>query len=137
MRKFSVIQVAAWLAFSAGSAGVMAEHQMPYDVYKADLDRIEREYEVDKERCDSLDDNAEDICLAEAKGKEEVAKADLEARYKPSRKARYQVDAAKAEADFRVAKEKCDDKDGNAKDVCVEEAKAAKAAAIADAKREY
>jgi hypothetical protein len=35
-----------------------------------------------------------------------------------------------------VAKERCDDLSGNVKDVCLEEAKAAQAAAIADAKRE-
>jgi hypothetical protein len=44
---------------------------------------------------------------------------------------------AKAEADYRVAKERCDDQAGNVKDVCLEEAKAAEAAAKADAKREY
>ena len=31
---------------------------------------------------------------------------------------------AKADATYNVAKEKCDDKAGNAKDVCVQEAKA-------------
>ena len=83
----------------------------------------------------SFDGNAEDICLAEAEGKEEVAKAELEARYKPSRENDYQVKVAKAKADYRVAKERCDDRSGNAKDVCLKEAKAAEAAAIADAKR--
>jgi hypothetical protein len=34
-----------------------------------------------------------------------------------------------------VAKERCDDKSGNPKDICVEEAKAAQATAKADAKR--
>jgi hypothetical protein len=110
---------------------------MPHDVYLADKDRIQREYDVDKERCDSLAGNAEDICEAEAKGKKEVAEADLEARYKPSRKASYEVKVVKAEADYRVAKERCDDQAGNVKDVCLEEAKAAEAAAKADAKREY
>jgi hypothetical protein len=32
---------------------------------------------------------------------------------------------AKVDADYAVAKEKCDDFSGNAKDVCVKEAKAA------------
>jgi hypothetical protein len=132
MRKCNVIQIVAGLAFSCVA---VAEQNMPRDVYTADKDRIEREYKVDKARCDSLTDNAKDICLAEAKGKEEVAEADLEARYKPSREARYKVSAAKAEADYRVAKERCDDKSGNPKDICVEEAKAAQATAKADAKR--
>ena len=45
-------------------------------------------------------------------------------------------DAAKkkAEAEYNVAKEKCDDLSGNAKDVCVKDAKAARAAAESQAK---
>ena len=134
MRKLNVILAVVGFSFSLG---VMAEQTMPHDVYVADKDRIQREYDVDKERCDSLAGNAEDICEAEAKGKKEVAEAELEARYKPSRKATYEVAVARAEADYRVAKERCDDQAGNVKDVCLEEAKAAEAAAKADAKREY
>jgi hypothetical protein len=44
------------------------------------------------------------------------------------------VMVAKAEAAYVVAKEKCDDQAGNAKDVCVKEAKAVEAKALADAK---
>lgn len=40
----------------------------------------------------------------------------------------------KAKADYKIAKEKCDDLAGNPKDVCPKEAKAAMAAAKADAK---
>jgi hypothetical protein len=35
---------------------------------------------------------------------------------------------------YSIAKEKCDDKAGNAKDVCVQEAKAVETKALADAK---
>ncbi len=41
---------------------------------------------------------------------------------------------AKAESAYAVAKEKCDDQTGNAKDVCVKEAKAVEIKALADAK---
>ena len=41
---------------------------------------------------------------------------------------------AKAKAAYAVAKERCDDKAGNAKDVCVKEAKAVETKALADAK---
>jgi hypothetical protein len=72
--------------------------------------------------------------MAEAKGKENVAKAELEGSYKPTKKTRYNVSIAKAQADYSVAREKCDDKAGNDKDVCIKEAKAAQIAANADAK---
>ena len=72
--------------------------------------------------------------MAEAKGKEKVAKAELEAQYKPSKEASYEVTVAKAEADYAVAKERCDDKAGNDKDVCKTEAKSTHTKAVADAK---
>jgi hypothetical protein len=61
--------------------------------------------------------------MADAKGKEKVAKAELEARYKPSRKADYGVSVTKAEAEYAVAKEKCDSMSGDAKDRCLNDAK--------------
>jgi hypothetical protein len=136
MRKLNVVQIVLGLSLSFG---VMAQQRLPsdeYEVYRADKERIEREYKADKERCESFDGNAEDICVAEAEGKQEVAKAELEARYKPSGENYYQAQVAKAKANYRVAKERCDDQSGNVKDVCLKEAKAAEAAAIADAKRE-
>ncbi len=68
------------------------------------------------------------------KGAEKVAKAELDARYKPSDKAAYKAREAKADADYEVAKEKCDDLSGNAKDVCVKDAKAAHVSAKENAK---
>lgn len=132
MNKFNikVIALAVSMAFSAGA---MAEG-MSKASYKADKARISAEYKVDKAGCASLSGNPGDICVAEAKGKEKIAKAELEASYEPSRKSRYEAHVAKAEADYAVANEKCDDLAGNAKDVCVKEAKAAKIAAKADAK---
>lgn len=118
------------LAFSAGA---MAQSMSESD-YKAAEKSIKAEYQSDKMDCDSFADNAKDICMAVAKGNEKVAKAELEARYKPSKNARYNVSLAKAEANYAVAKEKCDGKEGNAEDVCEEEAKAAFAHAKSDAK---
>jgi hypothetical protein len=126
----NVIALALGLAFSAGTmaAGISK------DAYKAEKDRIAAEYKSAKAGCSSLSGNENDICVAEAKGKEKVAMAELEASYKPSRDARHQVSVAKAEANYAVAKERCNDLAGNAKDVCVKEAKAAETAAKADAK---
>ncbi len=41
---------------------------------------------------------------------------------------------AKADGAFAIAKEKCDDQNGNAKDLCRQEAKATHTKALADAK---
>ena len=124
---------AAGIAF-AGAANAADNKTMSRDAYKADKDKIEAQYKADKDRCSSLSGNAKDVCQAEAKGKEKVAKADLEANYKNTDKARIDARMAKADADYDVAKEKCDDLKGNDKDVCVKEAKATRTKAKADAK---
>ena len=126
----NVIALAVGLAFSAGA---MAQSMSKHD-YKAGKEKIEAQYKSAKASCASLSGNPNDICEAEAKGKEKVAKAELEASYKPTQENHYQVSVAKAEADYGVAKERCDRKAGNAKDVCMKEAKAAKIAAKADAR---
>lgn len=107
---------------------------MSRDMYKDSENRIAATYKADKENCDKLSGNAKDICMEEAKGNEKVAKAELEARSQNTAKTQYDLRIAQAEAAYAVAKEKCDDKAGNAKDVCIKEAKAAEASAKADAK---
>jgi hypothetical protein len=102
--------------------------------YKAGKDRIESSYKAAKIRCAPLNGNGKDICQAEAKGEYKVAKADLEAEYKATDKNRYDARLARADAAYEVAKERCDDKKGNDKDVCVKEAKATFTQAKADAK---
>ena len=133
MRKLNIRAVAAAIAL-AFSAGALAAQAMSKDEYKAGRDKIAAEYKSAQTTCNSLAANAKDICMAEAKGKQKVARAELEASNKPGNKTRYAVSVAKAQADYAVAKEKCDDKAGNDKAACVKEAKAAEARAKADAK---
>jgi hypothetical protein len=126
----SAVAAAIGLAFSAAA---MAD-PMSKSEYQQQKDSITAEYKAGKAKCDPLAGNAKDICMAEAKGKERVAKADLEVHYKPSDKTHYDARVARADADYAVAKERCDDKAGNAKDVCVKEASATQTAAKANAK---
>jgi hypothetical protein len=95
--------------------------------------RIEAEYKTGKKNCAVLAGNAKDICIAEIKGKEAVALAELNHSYKPTLDTQYKVHVSKAEAAYEVAKQKCDDLSGNPKDVCMKEAKAALTSAKADA----
>jgi hypothetical protein len=118
----SAVALAIGLAFSASA---MAEH-MSKTEYESLEKNIDAEYRSSKAECDSLAGNANDICMADAKGKKSVAKADLEDAYKPTIKTRYKARVAKADADYSGAIERCDDKAGNDKDVCVKEAKAAR-----------
>jgi hypothetical protein len=125
-----VLMTTAGLSLAgAGEAATMGK-----DARDAAYKNAAAQYKTDKEACKSLAGNAKDICMEEAKGKEKVAKADADAAYKNTPKARESARVAHADASYNVAKEKCDDQTGNAKDVCVKEAKAAHVRAKADAR---
>lgn len=102
--------------------------------FEARKDRITAEYKVDKTACGKLAGNAADICKAEAQGKEKVAHADLSYAYSGKSADHTKLLEAKAHAAYEIAEEKCDDQAGQAKDLCVQQAKSVKAKALADAK---
>src|SRR5689334_23822211 len=115
MIKLNVTAIAAAIALTF-SAGVVAIN-MSADDYKAGKAGIAAKYMSDKTNCGSFSDNAKDVCKAEARGVQNIAKAQLDAEYKPSHEASYKVHVVRADADYSVAREKCDDIAGNAKDV--------------------
>ena len=124
------------MALGLGTAGAAyaANDRMSREAYKAEKDRIDVEYKTAKEACNKLSGNVEDVCKAQAKANQRIAEAELDAKNKGTAKARYDARVARAEAQYSVAKEKCDDLSGNPKDVCMKEAKAAETKAKADAK---
>jgi hypothetical protein len=128
--------VAAGLGFAAPAAAQMYSPKSPMskDNYTLAKTNADAQYKIDKDACSSLSGNAKDICVAEAKGKDNVAKADAEAAYENTPKARQNARVAHAQAKYDVAIEKCDDQAGNRKDVCVKEAKAGLVKGKADAK---
>ena len=102
--------------------------------YKADKIRINAEYKADKAACGSLAGNANDICVEQPNGNEKLALPQLEYAYTGKAEHHNNIKKTKAEVDYDIAEERCDDLAGNAKDVCVQEAKAAETKALADAK---
>ena len=102
--------------------------------YSAAKDRAKADYKAQVAHCDSMSGNDKDVCKAEAKASEKKARAEAEAAYKNTDKARRDARIEAAEADYSVAKAKCDAMKGNGRDVCVKEAKAAEVKAKADAK---
>ncbi len=104
------------------------------NAYDTAIRNAETQYKIDKDACASRSGNAKDICLAEASGREKVAKSDVEAAYKNTPSAREDARVTRAEATYNVAKEKCDELSGNPKVVCVKEANATLVKAKADAK---
>ena len=131
--------VTAGLGFAGPSAAQTyatktASTSMSKDSYTMAKTDADAQYKIDKEACSSLSGNAKDICVAQAKGKDDVAKAEAEAAYENTPKAREDARVAHAQASYDVAIEKCDDLAGNRKDVCVKEAKAELVKGKADAK---
>jgi membrane protein involved in colicin uptake len=104
------------------------------DEYKREKDRIEADAKAAKEKCKSMKDNAQDICEAEAKADEKVAKKELDYKKNPNERNRQDVAKVKAEAAYEVAKEKCEDQKGDAQSSCKKQAKAEKDRAVAAAK---
>lgn len=125
------VAICAGALVFAGSAGAANGDKATYDQAKASA---KAGYDTDKKACDSLAGNAKDICVAEAKAKRVRIDENAEASYKNTPKAREHAVHEIAEADYNVAKERCDDKAGNEKDVCVKEAKAVMTRSQADAK---
>lgn len=126
------LMVACLLAFSS-SFGADA---MSKDEVKAAKDQIKATYKTDKEACDKLKGNAHELCEKEAKAKDKIALADLDAKRTGKDADRIKAAKVKAEQEYAVAKEKCEDKKGADKDACKKEAKAAEAKAMADLKAE-
>ena len=126
--KSSLMAALVCLSGGAFAAG------MSHADYSAKKDQISADYKADKAACDKLTGNQKDVCVEKAKGKESVAKAELEYAYTGKDSDAVNVAEKKADANYAVAKEMCDDKKGNDKDVCVEQAKATHTKAMADAK---
>ena len=102
--------------------------------YSAGKTRLSDVYKADKKACDAMKANAKDVCVEEAKAREKVARAELEFAYTGKAADEVKIRVARAETAYAVAKEKCDDAVGNAKDVCRKEAKAVEVKALADAR---
>ena len=114
--------IAAALALGTASFAQAAD-KADRKVHNADEERIESEYKAAKEKCDTMQGNQKDICVAEAKAHEKVAKAENDAKHaKDPSKEQAKVQRVRADAEYDVAKQRCQEMNGNEKDVCMKEA---------------
>ena len=104
------------------------------DEYQREKDRIEADAKAAKAACKGMKDNAKDICEAEAKGKEKLAKKELDFKKNPNDKNRQDVEKMKAEVAYELAKEKCEDQKGADALNCKKQAKEEKDRAMAAVK---
>lgn len=110
---------------------------MTRPAYEAGKAKIAAQYQADQKICDGVKGALQDVCQIEAKGRRESLLADLEAQYKPGADASFKAKNVTADANFAVAKKKCEvQQKGDAKDRCVKQAKASREAAVRQAKVE-
>ena len=103
-------------------------------VYAGAKDDIKAAYKAEREACNNLSGNAKDVCVETAKGRENVAMARLEFHYTGKLGDEAKMYKAQYQAEYDIAKEKCDDLGGQQKDVCTREAKSTRDKAESDLK---
>lgn len=111
--------------------------------YDARVAKADASYGVAKEKCDDLKGNDKDVCVKEAKSMHTKAKADAKVAKAEQKQAtnpsttmtgeskapekvadaKRNANDDKKDAEYKVAKEKCDAMSGQAKDNCVAQAK--------------
>ncbi len=122
------------LAAALCATGITAHAAITKAEHKAALENAEMSFKSAKATCASLAGNAKDVCIAEAKVERTYAIAKSDGDFKNTPKAIYDGRKDVATAEYDLAKAKCGALAGNAKDVCIKEAKAVEVRAQADAK---
>ncbi|KQQ87918.1 hypothetical protein ASF77_14405 [Massilia sp. Leaf139] len=102
--------------------------------YRNATQKAATEYKSATAKCDARSGNDKDVCMAEAKAARARTESEAFAKYNTSDKGRASARNKVAEADYEVAKAKCDAKSGAEKDSCMDNAKSVRTAALADAK---
>lgn len=115
-------------------AGAAQASNFSKAVYNGAKDDIKSTFRAEHDACKSLSGNARDICVKQAKGHEKVALARLEFDYSGQAADEVKWLKARHEARYDIATERCDDLAGDAKSLCVQEAKTARDKAKADVK---
>jgi hypothetical protein len=137
LQPFLARAVPCLCCLALAGAAVAGPRAMSKSDYRLAKDRIEAQYKADRKFCGGLKGHVEDLCHAQARGKAEAARADLEARYEPSPEATLEARRVTAEANYEVDKVQCAAKDDDdARDRCLDLAKAAREAAVRQAKVE-
>lgn len=112
----------AFSLFAVGAQATTSAKDQRKNEYKAAVAHADADYTAAKDACSGRQGNDKDICLKQAKAEHVKAIADAKARLKSSDAVATARDE-KMEANYKVAKEKCDALSGDAQDACVRDAK--------------
>lgn len=126
----ALAKVGLALASLCAAATVMA---MSEEEIRAETNRIAAQYSTAMAHCQTLQGNDKQVCVEDAKGSQRVAQAERDAKLLGDADHNYQVRIARADADYRVAKERCNEMRGDAVGICKIDAQAAYLKAQQDA----
>jgi len=127
----TLLATAAGASFAATPAAALKHDP---ETYRSLTQKAAADYRKAAADCAALSGNDKDVCKAEAKATRAHAEADAVAKYSNTDRRRESALKKVADADYAVAKEKCDAQTGADRDTCVDNAKSVHAAALADAK---
>jgi osmotically-inducible protein OsmY len=131
--------IATLLATAAGASFAAAPTAaLNHDpaTYRNLTQKAETEYRAATAKCDAKSGNDKDICMAAARLARTRTEADALSRYNNTAAGRARAQTNVADAEYDLAKAKCDAKSGADKDSCMDNAKSVHTAALADAKAE-
>ncbi|MCW5623525.1 MAG: hypothetical protein KIT73_02270 [Burkholderiales bacterium] len=120
MIRFEFAALAA--AFCIALIPDTAHAGMSQSAYKAALDEIAAQHASDQAGCRADVDQAYADCMAEAKARAALSKAEVTAVYNPSARNQYDLALAKAESVYATALTACSSRAGNAKSKCRQDA---------------
>jgi osmotically-inducible protein OsmY len=129
--------IATLLATAAGATFAQAPTAaLNHDAaaYRNITQKAMSDYKAAVAKCDAMSGNDKDICTADAKVTRVREENAALAQYTTSPKGREKARTNLADAEYDLAKQKCDAKSGADKDSCMDGAKSVHTAAIADAK---
>ncbi|RYF02187.1 MAG: BON domain-containing protein [Oxalobacteraceae bacterium] len=128
--------IATLLATAAGASFAAPTFALNHDpaTYRNATQKAAADYRDAIAKCDTMSGNGKDICVAEAKLARTQTEAKAMSKYSNSPASREKARTSLAEAEFTLAKTRCDGKSGAEKDECMNNAKSVHTAALADAK---
>ncbi|HEY8623028.1 MAG TPA: cell envelope biogenesis protein TolA [Casimicrobiaceae bacterium] len=109
-------------AFAAGVQAADPHKAQREAEYKTTVKQADADYKAGKEACKARQGNDKDVCMKEAKAAHVKVTADAKAKRK-SGAAMADARDDKNDANYKVAKEKCDAMSGDPKDACIRDAK--------------
>jgi hypothetical protein len=122
------IRIACAVAALAWAAAVQAapppvRDTMTRDEFKANLVRIEEQYDQSQARCKRVEGHARELCHERARAERDIQVAELDLRVQPTGENDRKLRLAKAEATYSLSLVKCKDFEGRDRGLCRRDAK--------------